>query len=135
MALEAWKNTGNCKECRRAKYCHTQCTANKKWFRKIAELSARSVIGKAMVKDGQMRADEAKKKLAEVRMCIGEDASKEAVDSVFERCKKLATQSRYTVSEIVGGVVSEASTKGKSTEEVLAELEAEYQAAVQKGFA
>lgn len=134
MACEAWKDTGNCKECRRAKYCGTQCTANKKWFRKVAELSARVVVGKAIVRNNQMHAEETKAQLAKFREYNGEDASKEAVDSFFERCKNLAMQSTYTVAQIVGGVVREAKLTGKSTEEVLANMEASYQAYAQKGY-
>jgi len=30
MSREAWKDTGDCSECRRIKYCQRQCTANKR---------------------------------------------------------------------------------------------------------
>lgn len=33
MSKDAWKDTGDCAECRRKQYCKKQCTARKKWLR------------------------------------------------------------------------------------------------------
>lgn len=132
MAFEAWKNTGNCKDCRRAKYCRTQCTANKKRMRKIMELSMRAAIGKVMIQNGAKYAEEAKARLAALRENNGEDTSQEAVDAAFERCKKLAEHSRYTVAQIVGGVDGMVRSTGDSTEEVLNKIEADLQNAARQ---
>lgn len=123
MAFEAWKDTGNCKQCRRAKYCHTQCTANKKRMRKILELSARLAIGKVMIQNGARYAEEAKVMLETVRKDCGEDASTEAVKAIFERCKILAEHSRYSVAQIIGGIAYMVRATGDSTEEVLNKIE------------
>ena len=123
MAFEAWKDTGNCKQCRRAKYCHTQCTANKKRMRKILEISMRSAIGKVMIQNGARYAEEAKVMLATIRKDCGEDASTEAVEAIFERCKILAEHSRYSVAQIIGSIVNMVRVTGDSTEEVLNKIE------------
>lgn len=123
MAYEAWKDTGNCKQCRRAKYCHTQCTANKRRMRKILELSMRSAIGKVMIQNGARYAEEAKVMLANVRKECGEDASTEAVEAMFERCKVLAEHSRYSVAQIIGSIANMVRVTGDSTEEVLNKIE------------
>ncbi len=125
MSMEAWKGTGNCKDCRRVKYCRKQCTANKKRERKIVELSARSAIGKVMLQNGARYAEEAKTRLANLRKDNNEDASAEAVDVAFERCKTLAEHSRYSVAQIVGGVAGMVLTTGDSTDEVLRKMESE----------
>ncbi len=44
MAFEAWKDTGNCKECRREKYCHKQCTANKRKAENEAKKKACEIL-------------------------------------------------------------------------------------------
>lgn len=123
MSAEAWKNTGNCKDCRRAKYCRTQCTANKKRVRKIMELSMRAAIGKVMIQNGARYAEEAKARLAALRERNGEDASQEAVDAAFDRCKKLAEHSRYSVAQIIGSIAYMVRATGDSTEEVLNKIE------------
>lgn len=127
MSTEAWKDTGNCKHCRRVKYCHTQCTANKKRMRKIIELSMRSAIGKVMIQNGARYAEEAKAMLARMRKEGGEDASQEAVDAAFERCKILAEHSRYTVAQVIGSIANMVRVTGDSTEEVLNKIEADLQ--------
>ena len=126
MAFEAWKDTGYCKECRRVKYCKKQCTANKKRIRKIAELSLRSAIGKVMIQNGARYADEARERLATFRREIGEDDSQEAVDTIFERCKKLAEQSRYTVWQIIDNVIGKICKTGESMEDVLNKIETDF---------
>ncbi len=35
MSRDAWKDTGACSECRRARYCNKQCTANKARLNRI----------------------------------------------------------------------------------------------------
>lgn len=35
MSCDAWKDTGDCSECRRARYCNKQCTANKARLNRI----------------------------------------------------------------------------------------------------
>lgn len=35
MSGEAWKDTGNCAECRRKDYCHKTCSANKRRMERI----------------------------------------------------------------------------------------------------
>lgn len=133
MSTEAWRDTGNCKDCRRVKYCRTQCTANKKRMHKIIELSMRSAIGKVMLKNGARYAEEAKARLANLRKVNSEDISAETVDAAFERCKTLAEHSKYTVAQIVGGVAGMVMSTGDSTDEVLRKLESEYEAVAQKG--
>lgn len=134
MSTEAWKDTGNCKDCRRVKYCRKQCTANKKRERKIIELSMRSAIGKVMLQNGARYAVEAKARLANLRKDNNEDASAEAVDVAFERCKTLAEHSKYSVAQIVGGVAGMVLSTGDSTDEVLRKMESEYEAVAQKGY-
>lgn len=34
MSNEQWLEDGNCKECRRAKYCHTPCKMNKQMLQR-----------------------------------------------------------------------------------------------------
>lgn len=41
MSTEAWKDNGNCKDCRRAKYCRKPCTANRRMAKEKAEQAAR----------------------------------------------------------------------------------------------
>ncbi len=134
MSGEAWKDTGNCKECRRAKYCNKTCAANKKRMQRILEISARAVIGKMMIRNGNKDADEARSKLERLRRNNNEDCSAEAVDRVLERCRSLATHSKYTVSQIVNGVIGTAMSTGDSTDEVLRKMEDEYEAATLKGY-
>ena len=33
MSKDAWKDTGNCSECRKRDYCKKQCSANKRYFK------------------------------------------------------------------------------------------------------
>lgn len=37
MSRDAWKDTGDCSECRRNKYCKKQCTANRKHLDRFVE--------------------------------------------------------------------------------------------------
>lgn len=39
MSNEAWKDTGDCAECRRKAYCNKTCTANKKRLKQIIATS------------------------------------------------------------------------------------------------
>lgn len=134
MAFEAWKDTGYCKECRRVKYCKKQCTARKKRIRKIMELSLRSAIGKVMIQNGARYAEEARARLAINRKAIGEDDSQEAVDAIFERCKKMAEHSRYTVAQIIDDVIGRVRKTGDSMEAVLNKIEADFCNATRKGL-
>lgn len=134
MSTEAWKDNGNCKDCRRAKYCRKPCTANKRRMQKILELSMRTAIGKVMIQNGARYAEEARNQLESLRRANNEDASAEAIDAAFERCKVLAAHSKYTVAQIVGGVGGMARSTGDSTDEVLEKMEAEYKVAAQKGY-
>lgn len=126
MGTEAWKDNGNCKDCRRTKYCKTPCTAYKKRIRKIMGFSMMAGVGKMMLIEGERKAQEAKAHLAKLRNGNGEDDSAEAIDAAFDRCKALAQQSKYTAAQIVESVIAYAISAGKSTDEVLAKLENEW---------
>ena len=134
MSTEAWKDTGYCKECRRVKYCKKQCTASKKRIRKIMELSLRSAIGKVMIQNGARYAEEARARLAIIRKAIGEDDSQEAIDAIFERCKKMAEHSRYTVAQIIDDVIGRVRKTGDSMDVVLNKIEADFCNATRKGL-
>lgn len=134
MSTEAWKDSGNCKECRRAKYCNKPCSANKKRLQKILEISARAAIGKMMIRNGHKDAEEARSKLEVIRRNNNEDCSTEAIDALFERCRLLATHSKYTISQIVNGVIGTAMSTGDSTDEVLRKMEDKYETATLKGY-
>lgn len=42
MSAEAWKDTGNCRECRRRKYCKSECRASREAAQKIVnEIASR----------------------------------------------------------------------------------------------
>lgn len=134
MSLEAWKDTGNCRECRRAAYCHKRCGANKRRIRTITELSLLGAAGKMQLQNAVKYAHDAKERLAKLREKNGEDVSTEAVDTVFERCKKLAMGSKYSVAQIVGGIESMVYITGDSTEDVLRKIEEEYRSASADGY-
>lgn len=55
MSKEAWKDSGNCKDCRRAKYCRKPCTANARRAKEKAEQAARAALAKTRRED-MMRA-------------------------------------------------------------------------------
>lgn len=43
MSSEAWKDTGNCAECRKRKYCSTRCKKNKEACIKAAYIAAKTI--------------------------------------------------------------------------------------------
>ncbi len=43
MSKEAWKDTGNCGECRRRKFCGKRCKKNKEACIKAAYMAAREI--------------------------------------------------------------------------------------------
>lgn len=134
MSSEEWKGTGNCRNCRRAAYCHKRCGANKRRIRTITELSLLGAAGKMQLQNAVKYAHDAKERLAKLREKNGEDVSTEAVDTVFERCKKLAMGSKYSVTQIVGGIESMVYITGDSTEDVLRKIEEEYRSASADGY-
>lgn len=37
MSVNAWKDTGDCRECRRKEYCRKDCSARKRFYDRIAK--------------------------------------------------------------------------------------------------
>lgn len=134
MSSEEWKGTGNCRNCRRAAYCHKRCGANKRRIRTITELSLLGAAGKKQLQNAARHAHDAKERLAKLREKNGEDVSEDAVDTMFERCKKLAMGSKYSVAQIVGGIEGMVCITGDSTEDVLRKIEEEYRSASADGY-
>ncbi len=54
MSNEAWKDTGNCAECRRARYCNKQCTAYKRLTEKESKRRAQAILA-ATSREDMMR--------------------------------------------------------------------------------
>ena len=51
---DQWKANGNCAMCRRRGYCKTQCSANKRLCRRIAEAQAKRILAAAMVRKAEV---------------------------------------------------------------------------------
>lgn len=97
-------------------------------------MSLLGAAGKMQLQNAVKYAHDAKERLAKLREKNGEDVSTEAVDTVFERCKKLAMGSKYSVAQIVGGIESMVYITGDSTEDVLRKIEEEYRSASADGY-
>lgn len=134
MSKEAWKDTGNCNECRRAKYCNKQCKASKMRMQKIIEISARAAIGRMIIQNGDRYAEEARKKLETLLRANNKDDNDDAVDAAFERCKDIAAHSTRTVAQIVYEVAYQIEENGESFDNALQKAEAQYKVFAQKGY-
>ena len=53
MKDERWLSDGNCKKCRRKKYCKKPCTANKRRKESKLNSAVMSLMAKIMMGDGK----------------------------------------------------------------------------------
>lgn len=54
---EQWKNGGDCKWCRRVKYCRKECRAHKMWRNQIIGRIIREKMGINQIEDALHRQD------------------------------------------------------------------------------
>ena len=133
MSADAWKDTGDCSECRRRKYCKNQCTKAKLRERAAAQSVVRSFQRAVRFRQ---RMDDRNAMLEELRvteMSIIGECSDQKVTAVFGQCYKLATRSPFTIGAVVSVLCSECRERGQSISIVAKDMEKKLQELAVRG--
>lgn len=107
MSKEAWKDTGNCRECRRAKYCKHECRASKEAGERRARQIIKSFMSADMVRHRIINQDDIKNELRTTETAIMGECSEDIVNAVYEKCIDLAQHSTFSTLGIVSVLCAE----------------------------
>lgn len=114
MSNEAWKDTGDCRECRRASYCKRECRA----ARMAGERKVKEIVNSYMRASKslpRMTSEERmKNELRTTELSVTGECSNETVDSVYDKCHDLAVHSTFSVFGIVSMLCAECRGKHES---------------------
>ena len=114
MSREAWKDTGDCRECRRRPYCKSECLAS----RKAGKRRVQEVIYSYMLASKSLprmtSVERMKNELRTTELSIMGECSDETVDSIYEICYDLAIHSTFSVFSIVSVLCAECRQKHES---------------------
>ena len=133
MSIEAWNDTGDCRECRRRKYCKNQCTKAKLREKAAAHSVVRSFQRAVRFR---WRMDDKNAMLEELRvteMSIIGECSDQKVTAVFGQCYKLATRSPFTIGAVVSVLCSECRERRQSISTVVKDMEKKLQELARHG--
>ena len=127
MSAEAWKDTGDCRECRRQKYCKNQC----------GKAKARNIVrGFMRAKRFSERLHDTEALKEELRVTeksiIGE-CSEQKVEAVYSQCHKLATHSTFGIRAVVSVLCATSRERGQSIVVVVKDMEERLQVLATNG--
>lgn len=116
MSMEAWKDTGNCRECRRRSYCKSPCRANREASDREARQIVRSHMRASRIMPRMTDEEHMKNELRNTEMQIMGECPEERVDAVYNQCRDLAVHSTYSVFSIVAALCAECKSSRESIE-------------------
>lgn len=114
MSNEAWKDTGDCRECRRKNYCKRECTAAKKAMEQQARNIVRSFVTANKALPRMTSVERMKNELRTTEISVMGECSEGTVDTVFDKCHDLAVHSTFSVFGIVTTLCAECRAKHES---------------------
>ena len=114
MSKEAWKDTGDCRECRRAPYCKSECRAARMAGQRRAQEIVNSYMRASKSLPKMTSVESMKNELRTTEQSIIGECSDETVDSVYEKCRDLAAHSTFSVFSIVSTLCAECRSKKES---------------------
>lgn len=107
MSTEAWKDTGDCRECRRRSYCKSPCRAKREASEREARQIVRSYMRANRIMPRMTDEEHMKNELRNTEMQIMGECPEERVDAVYNQCRDLAVHSTYSVFSIVSTLCAE----------------------------
>lgn len=107
MSSEAWKDTGDCSECRRRKYCKSECKRSKLRLKELLRTTEIAVIG---------------------------ECSDQKVEAVYEQCRKLAMHSTFSVRAVVSVLCAQSRARKLSIAIAVKDMDKRLQEATVKGL-
>lgn len=107
MSAEAWKDTGDCRECRKRSYCKSPCRATREASERKARQIVQSYMMASKARPRMSDAEHMKNELRVTEMAVTGECPDGLVDRVFEQCRDLAVHSTYSVFGIVATLCAE----------------------------
>lgn len=98
---EQWKSDGNCKYCRRLKYCATECAASKMRTNRINGI----LLQLALMTSGKIRnRTEALVALKAVDAKQDHPHTMEQLDAILRQMEKIAVKKKQRISNLVAAI-------------------------------
>lgn len=114
MSAEAWKDTGNCRECRRRKYCKSECRASREAAQKRANEIVRSFMRANAILPNMKTKERMITELRSTEIAITGECSVETAEKVYNQCYDLAVHSTFSVFSIVSVLCAECKNNKES---------------------
>lgn len=133
MSAEAWKDTGDCRECRRQKYCKNQCGKAKAREQAEARNIVRGFMRAKRFSERLLDIEALKEELRATEKSIIGECSEQKVEAVYSQCHKLATHSTFGIRAVVSVLCATSRERGQSIVVVVKDMEERLQVLATNG--
>ena len=133
MSAEAWKDTGDCRECRRQKYCKNQCSKAKAREQAEARNIVRGFMRAKRFSERLHDTEALKEELRATEKSIIGECSEQKVEAVYSQCHKLATHSTFGIRAVVSALCATSRERGQSIVVVVKDMEERLQVLATNG--
>lgn len=134
MSAEAWKDTGDCRECRRRSYCKRPCRAKREASEREARQIVRSYMRASITMPRMTDEEHMKNELRNTEMQVVGECAEELVDAVYSQCHDLAVHSTFSVFSIVSVLCAECRANRESIAEGVKVMDAKLRIIRAKGL-
>lgn len=128
---EQWKGDGNCRICRKRRYCKTECGASKRQRERMMRLFAGRAISAAAWRAQEH--NEMRNELREAARATCTPHTEKSLDAVCARLRQIAAESPFTTNALAESVAELVRKHGFTLEDATSMVEHELNSNIARG--